>query len=94
MSFAIETLQTDHGLQVTWLVDDVIVSDVNSTAVLQSYDFTAQENGQYDITVRVADRSPMVHNSRHPELPLFEHSWTVTVQPLADLIYYDGFEGL
>jgi hypothetical protein len=91
LQFSVNTLQPSHDLQVTWLVDDAILSAGSSGVMQQSLQYTPQSAGEVTIKVRVVDQSPLVHSSRQAELPVFEHSWTLTVVPFVDLIFADGF---
>lgn len=79
MIFSIDTLQPDHGLRVRWFINDVEVDNVFDGSVTQSHEFIPTETGQYNITVKVTDESPLVHGSRHHELPEFERQWQVNV---------------
>lgn len=92
MNFSIDTLQPSHDLQIIWFVDNVPQSSVNSSTVTQSFVLTPNQVGTVSVKVQVKDNSPMVHNSRHNELPIFEHEWTLNVQPFENYILKDGFE--
>ncbi len=92
MNFSVDSLQPSHDLSVTWLIDNVPQSSSNSSAVTQSFVFTPTQTGMTSVKVRIKDNSPMVHNSRHNELPTFEHEWMVDVQPFDDDIFENGFE--
>lgn len=92
MPFSVDTLQPDHDLEITWLVDNVSQSVVNSSAVTQNFQFIPSQVGMTEVKVRVKDNSILVDASQHDQLPDFEHAWQVDVQPLVDLIFEHGFE--
>lgn len=92
MNFSVDSLQPSHDLEVNWLVNNSSQASGNSSAVTQNFMFTPTQTGLTSVKVQIKDNSPMVHNSRHNELPVFEHEWIVDVQPFVDLIFKDGFE--
>jgi hypothetical protein len=92
MNFSVDALQPSHDLEVSWLVNNISQSSSNSSAMTQSFMFTPTQAGMTSVKVQIKDYSPMVHSSRHNELPTFEHEWLVDVQPFNDLIFENGFE--
>ncbi len=91
-TFKVKTLQPTHDLNVRWFVDDILISDITSSEVIQEFEYTPTAEGLVSVRVRVKDRSPLVDSSRFAELPFFEFEWTLNVQALNDLIFADGFE--
>ena len=92
MTFSVDTLQPSHDLDVTWLVNGLMVASSSNGLSSQSHVFVPTQVGLNTVTVRVKDNAPMVHSSRQPELPEFELQWQVNVVADNDLIFADGFE--
>lgn len=92
MTFALDTLQPAHDLQITWYIDGNSQGPINSSDVNQSWQFTPPTSGLVEITVKVKDNSSLVDVSQHDSLPEFEYIWQVDVQPFVDLIFTNGFE--
>jgi len=92
MNFSVDTMQPNHGLSVTWLVNDVPHSVEINTDNQQSFQLIPNQVGLSSIKVRIKDNSPFVHLTRIDELPEFEFEWVVDVLPFEDLIFAAGFE--
>ncbi len=92
MNLSFDSLQPSHDLSITWLVNDVVQANYQSSQITQNYNFIPSQTGMTSVKARVKDNSVLVDASRLNELPAFELEWMVDVQPLVDLIFTDGFE--
>ena len=90
--FSLKTLQPTHDLSIRWFVDGVMVEDIASSDIVQTFEYIPSSAGVVEVMVRIKDRSPLVDSNREVDLPFYQRVWELDVQPLPDLIFTNGFE--